>query len=99
MSDPTPGPWKVRKSPHGPRYLCVQIGKDEAYTTLELEPADARLMAAAPKLLEALRDTSAKLSACRLVVNDPVARAEMTASVNAAALAIATATGHKTVSA
>jgi hypothetical protein len=55
MSEPTPGPWKARKSPHGPRYLCVQIGKDEAYTTLELEPADARLMAAAPEMLAALR--------------------------------------------
>jgi hypothetical protein len=51
----TPGPWKVRASPHGKRYACVQIGRDEAYTTLELEPADARLIAAAPELLEALK--------------------------------------------
>jgi hypothetical protein len=55
MSEPTPGPWKVRKSPYGPRYLCVQIGKDDRYTTSELEPADARLMAAAPEMLAALR--------------------------------------------
>jgi hypothetical protein len=44
-------------------------------------------------LLEALRDTTAKLSACRLVVSDPIARAEMTESVNAANAAAAKAQG------
>lgn len=50
----TPGPWKVIKSPHGNRYACVQYGADDRYTSLELEPADARLTAAAPDLLAAL---------------------------------------------
>lgn len=49
----TPGPWKVIPSPHGDKYRCVQIGADEMYTTLEMLPADADLIAAAPDLLEA----------------------------------------------
>lgn len=51
----TPGPWKVIPSPHGPRYACVQIGENPDYTTLELEPTDARLIAAAPDMLAALQ--------------------------------------------
>ena len=39
---------------HKTHLRCVQIGKDERYTTLELEPEDAHLIAVAPKLLEAL---------------------------------------------
>lgn len=52
---PTPGPWKVVKPAHGHKteYLCVQIGEDESYTTLELLPADAILIAQAPKFLGA----------------------------------------------
>lgn len=49
----TPGPWKAVPSPHGRGYKCVQIGKDESYTTLEMLPADADLAAAAPDLLAA----------------------------------------------
>lgn len=52
----TPGPWKVIKSPHGPKYKCVQYGKDENYASCEMLPADARLVASAPRLLEALAD-------------------------------------------
>lgn len=52
----TPGPWKVIKSPHGPKYRCVQIGPDDTYTTLEMMPADANLIAAAPELLALLRE-------------------------------------------
>lgn len=55
MSGHTPGPWRAVRSPHGKRYQCVQIGADDTYTTLEVLPADARLMAAAPDLLAALR--------------------------------------------
>lgn len=55
MAKYTPGPWKVIKSPHGPKYKCVQYGADESYTSLEMLPADARLVAAAPELLEALK--------------------------------------------
>lgn len=55
MSQFTPGPWKVIRPGHlhPTEYLCVQIGADESYTTSELKPADARLIAAAPNLLEA----------------------------------------------
>ncbi len=57
MNRHTPGPWKMIKPGHGhdTKYRCVQIGKDEMYTTLEMLPADARLIAAAPELLEALK--------------------------------------------
>lgn len=51
----TPGPWKVIPSPYGPQYKCVQYGKDDRYTSLEMLPADARLVAAAPDLLESLQ--------------------------------------------
>lgn len=40
----TPLPWKVRRSIHGPKYRYVQIGKDDSYTTLDLEPTDAHLI-------------------------------------------------------
>lgn len=55
MAKHTPGPWKTIKSRHGRGYLCVQIGADEMYTTLEMKPADARVMAAAPDMLAALK--------------------------------------------
>ena len=50
----TPGPWKVIKPGHGhaSEYRCVQIGSDDSYTTLEMLPRDARLIAAAPDLFE-----------------------------------------------
>lgn len=51
----TAGPWKVIPSPHGPKYACVQIGKDDMYTTLEMLPADAKLIAAAPDMAAALQ--------------------------------------------
>ena len=53
----TPGPWKVVKPLHGhaTQYRCAQIGRDKDYTTLELKPEDARLIAAAPELLEACK--------------------------------------------
>lgn len=54
MSGHTPGPWKVIPSPHGSKYLCVQIGADESYTTLEMLPADAWLIAEAPPMLALL---------------------------------------------
>jgi hypothetical protein len=49
----SPGPWKVVRPRHGhaTKCLCVQIGNDETYTTVEVKPADARLIAAAPDLL------------------------------------------------
>ena len=49
----TPGPWKVLKPLHGhaTKYRCVQIGTDKTYTTLEVLPSDAHLIATAPELL------------------------------------------------
>lgn len=51
----TPTPWKTVAPGHGHEtpHLCVQIGEDETYTTLELLADDARLVAAAPDLLAA----------------------------------------------
>lgn len=53
----TPGPWKTIKPGHGheTEYLSVQIGEDEMYTTLEMLPADARLVSASPDLLAACK--------------------------------------------
>ena len=58
----TPGPWKVIRSPHGNDYRCVQLGADEMYTTLEMLPADARLIAASPDLLQALKIAAQELA-------------------------------------
>ena len=44
----TPTPWKVVKpghdNPDKSNFRCVQIGKDDSYTTLELLPEDARFL-------------------------------------------------------
>ena len=46
----TPGPWKCRKSYYGNLYRVVQFDKGppetSMYTTSELEPGDARFIAA-----------------------------------------------------
>ena len=52
----TPGPWKHRPSMYGRQYRYVLIGKEENYTTGELNAADARLLSAAPDLYEALKE-------------------------------------------
>jgi hypothetical protein len=56
MAEHTPGPWQTVTPMHGhpTEYLCVQLGADEKYSTLEMLPADAKLVAAAPDLLYAL---------------------------------------------
>lgn len=54
----TPGPWVSRPAPMQPRkYRCVYFSRkrDEPYSTSPLEPADARLIAAAPDLLAACK--------------------------------------------
>lgn len=56
MNKHTPGPWKVIPSPHGKKYRCVQYGTDDTYASLEMLPADARLTAAAPDLLQLLQE-------------------------------------------
>lgn len=52
----TPGPWKHRPSMYGRQYRYVQIGKDADYTTGDVLADDARLIAAAPDLYEALQE-------------------------------------------
>lgn len=71
MSEPTPGPWKAIPPGHGhpTDCLCVQIGEDEMYTTLEVLPADAHLMAAAPDLRDACE---AYREAATVLVNELV---------------------------
>ena len=75
---PTPKPWKTIPSPHGKEYLCVQIGRNKNYTTLELKPADARLIAAAPELLEAAKTILENNDGIRfrMVLADAIAKAE-----------------------
>ena len=62
----TAGPWKTIRPGHGApgsrKFSCVQIGADEAYTTLEMLPDDARLIAAAPELLDACKATLHRLN-------------------------------------
>lgn len=52
----TPGPWRATKPGHGlgGEYLCVELDASENYSTLEMLPADAYLIAAAPDLLRAV---------------------------------------------
>jgi len=61
----TKEPWKVVKPQHGnvTEYLCVQIGEDESYTTLELKPADARRIVACVNALAGI--PTKKLSSIR----------------------------------
>lgn len=60
----TPGRWRSHKSVHGNQYRYVQIGKEENYTTLELESADADFIAAAnPQAILALLDRLEKAEA------------------------------------
>ena len=67
MSKHTPGPWETRRSPAWSK--DVDIGKIGVFQNLafvsSLNEDDARLIAAAPELLEALRgELSAERSDC-----------------------------------
>ena len=55
----TPTPWKVVPPMHGhpSEYQCVQIGEDERYTTLEMEPADAAFIVTACNSFESMRSS------------------------------------------
>jgi hypothetical protein len=52
----TPGPWKHRPSMWGKKLRFVRIGENVNYTTGDVKAADARLIAAAPDLYEALKE-------------------------------------------
>jgi hypothetical protein len=58
MSKHTPGPWDARWSERGQYWFIDHEQGGEGYTLTKLncEEADARLIAAAPELLEALKN-------------------------------------------
>lgn len=65
MSKHTPGPWKV-ETYHGPMFKIIRDrNKDELpqYST----DADARLIAAAPEMLEAIKNEIDSLCGCEEV--------------------------------
>ncbi|ARG50668.1 TPA: hypothetical protein ACGJ7L_006477 [Pseudomonas aeruginosa] len=56
MSKHTPGPWEIARSPHGITIFEIGPCKPDEYAGavwLSVSEADARLIAAAPELLEA----------------------------------------------
>jgi len=58
MSEHTKGPWETRWSERG-QYWFIDYPQQEGSATLtklDCDEADARLIAAAPELLEALKD-------------------------------------------
>ena len=62
MSNHTPGPWRIDKNdnPRNPGYHCRGDCNGQAFevvfSTPDIRQADARLVAAAPELLSALKD-------------------------------------------
>lgn len=59
----TPGPWDVRPSFAGSQYLHIKSPTSDSVACTESE-ADARLIAAAPELLEALKMANEMLKDC-----------------------------------
>lgn len=56
MSAPTPGPWTVGKMPRGDGHEIYMVqGRRAAHVAIVYEEVDARQIAAAPELLDALR--------------------------------------------
>lgn len=55
----TPGPWKVTKPGHGHPTDCLSVELDEKtmYATSELKAPDAYLIAACPRMLDAIEAT------------------------------------------
>jgi hypothetical protein len=58
MNEHTPGPWEARWSERGQYWFIDHEQGGEGYTLTKLncEEADARLISAAPELLEALKN-------------------------------------------
>lgn len=83
----TPAPWELRQSVNGYWFIDYEQG-GESYTLTKLECGedDARLIAAAPELLDALRNVAACFDA-----NDPDSMANAMTDARAA---IAKATGE-----
>lgn len=97
----TPGPWTILSEKTG------SVGSDAPYKMTasvygdheECEPdgrmlANARLIAAAPELLESLRNTASMLQSACLVITDKEARQMALETVAEARAAIAKATGQ-----
>lgn len=87
----TPGPWSVEKCSHGGGILKRGDGPDRQtrhpQSSLQIVPIeDARLIASAPELLEALVDLVAQVNDNCWIVDE----------LNAATAAIAKATGEPT---
>lgn len=61
-AEPTPTPWYVIPPGHETECLCVQVGEDELYTTLEMKPEDAKLV------VRAVNSHAKLLAACKLAV-------------------------------
>lgn len=77
----TPGPWKATKDPHGASGdYCIGMATDVARIdrVAVCSERDARLIAAAPEMLEALQRLSAQCTRLRLP-GQPETDAEKTA--------------------
>lgn len=63
MSTRTPGPWRIERDTYvdGAVYLIRAIGKERSIASVG-EEANARLIAAAPELLEACQAVSAAMA-------------------------------------
>lgn len=60
----TPGPWKMQPSQHDERHYAIHAASAMrwvAHVSVENNEANARLIAAAPELLEALQDAADQL--------------------------------------
>lgn len=99
MSAYSPTPWRVEDT--HPEHCCLYINSSPGVpgdvAVLYGDPtervADARLIAAAPDLLAALKDTHALLPATLLIINDPEARSIVKQQLDTNRAAIAKATG------
>lgn len=85
----TPGPWKVLKSDG---YGAI-VGNDKGDVVTPAGPSieDARLIAAAPEMLEALKSTSHLLMAAAFVITHDESRAHAIKTAEAAKAVIARA--------
>jgi hypothetical protein len=94
MSKHTPGPWTHRPSPVDPKpYRCVYFStkRDEPYSTSALLPADAKLISAAPDLLDALNQLLPFINDAALQLPELRYRVRQLKALGAAALAKAAA--------